>query len=68
FYAIPKGKRYALLPGKPLNTFPGIALGPGAAERNSAPSQRVEVTACSRRVAPCLAVGCRLRGVSHRHP
>ncbi|RUX06008.1 hypothetical protein EN845_33140 [Mesorhizobium sp. M8A.F.Ca.ET.202.01.1.1] len=26
FYAIPKGKRYALLPGKPLRTFPGIAL------------------------------------------
>ncbi|RUW56615.1 hypothetical protein EN845_26260 [Mesorhizobium sp. M8A.F.Ca.ET.202.01.1.1] len=27
FHAIPKGKRYALLPGKPLRTFPGIALG-----------------------------------------
>ncbi|TIT45200.1 MAG: hypothetical protein E5W75_24225, partial [Mesorhizobium sp.] len=25
FYAIPEGKRYALLPGKPLRTFPGIA-------------------------------------------
>ncbi|RWE32034.1 MAG: hypothetical protein EOS78_25000 [Mesorhizobium sp.] len=27
FHAIPKGKRCALLPGKPLRTFPGIALG-----------------------------------------
>ncbi|TPI28003.1 hypothetical protein FJW08_22530 [Mesorhizobium sp. B3-2-1] len=26
FDAIPKGKRYALFPGKPLHTFPGIAL------------------------------------------
>ncbi|RVC25241.1 hypothetical protein EN893_30135, partial [Mesorhizobium sp. M7A.F.Ca.CA.004.04.2.1] len=26
FNAIPKGKRYALFPGKPLHTFPGIAL------------------------------------------
>ncbi|RUZ77535.1 hypothetical protein EN943_13550 [Mesorhizobium sp. M7A.F.Ca.US.006.01.1.1] len=26
FYAIPEGKRYALFPGKPLHTFPGIAL------------------------------------------
>ena len=24
--AIPKGKRYALFPGKPLRTFPGIAV------------------------------------------
>src|SRR5438270_12452723 len=24
--AIPKGKRYALFPGKPFHTFPGIAL------------------------------------------
>ncbi|TPN46786.1 hypothetical protein FJ978_24450 [Mesorhizobium sp. B1-1-7] len=28
FYAIPKGKRYALFPGKPCHTFPGIALKP----------------------------------------
>jgi hypothetical protein len=27
FDAIPKGKRYALFPGKPFHTFPGIALG-----------------------------------------
>ncbi|RUW56308.1 hypothetical protein EOA36_04810 [Mesorhizobium sp. M8A.F.Ca.ET.021.01.1.1] len=27
FYAIPKGNRYAFFPGKPLRTFPGIALG-----------------------------------------
>ena len=26
FDAIPQGKRYALFPGKPLRTFPGIAL------------------------------------------
>ncbi|RVB58149.1 hypothetical protein EN895_30915, partial [Mesorhizobium sp. M7A.F.Ca.CA.002.03.2.1] len=26
FDAIPKGKRYALFPGKPLRTFSGIAL------------------------------------------
>ncbi|CCV03859.1 hypothetical protein MESS2_1140034 [Mesorhizobium metallidurans STM 2683] len=26
FDAIPKGKRYALFPGKPFHTFPGIAL------------------------------------------
>ncbi|TIN31425.1 MAG: hypothetical protein E5Y31_02390 [Mesorhizobium sp.] len=26
FNAIPKGKRYAFFPGKPLHTFPGIAL------------------------------------------
>jgi hypothetical protein len=25
FDAIPKGKRYALFPGKPFHTFPGIA-------------------------------------------
>ncbi|TIN20270.1 MAG: hypothetical protein E5Y31_23205 [Mesorhizobium sp.] len=26
FGAIPKGKHYALFPGKPFHTFPGIAL------------------------------------------
>ncbi|TPN44786.1 hypothetical protein FJ976_25380 [Mesorhizobium sp. B1-1-9] len=34
FYAIPKGKRYALFPGKPCHTFPGIAL-----KRNRSPAR-----------------------------